>query len=148
MTSTGPRVLKGHGTENDFVVLPDPDGTVWAGDRLDPATVRRLCERRAGLGPCGLPSPYRSVLRSAVEVPQKVSERSRAPAVTEASTRPWSDSSRCPSPTYACQSTLTVSATLSRSQGSSALNSSTETQASPYRSVSRRVVPRARRLLA
>ena len=43
-------MLKGHGTENDFVVLPDPDGTVWAGDRLDAATVRRLCERRAGIG--------------------------------------------------------------------------------------------------
>ena len=27
---TGPRVLLGHGTENDFVVLPDPDGSVWA----------------------------------------------------------------------------------------------------------------------
>ncbi|CCG04529.1 diaminopimelate epimerase [Blastococcus saxobsidens] len=49
-----PRVLQGHGTENDFVVLPDPDGTVWAGDRLDAATVRRLCERRAGLGGDGV----------------------------------------------------------------------------------------------
>ena len=38
MTTTGPRVLKGHGTENDFVVLPDPDGTVWADDSLDAAT--------------------------------------------------------------------------------------------------------------
>jgi diaminopimelate epimerase len=49
-----PRVLVGHGTENDFVVLPDPDGTVWPGDRLDAATVRRLCERRAGLGGDGV----------------------------------------------------------------------------------------------
>ncbi|MGY2003967.1 diaminopimelate epimerase [Blastococcus sp. SYSU DS1024] len=53
MTSA-PRVLIGHGTENDFVVLPDPDGTVWAGDRLDAAMVRRLCERRAGLGGDGV----------------------------------------------------------------------------------------------
>ncbi|MGY1847856.1 diaminopimelate epimerase [Blastococcus sp. SYSU DS1021] len=53
MTSS-PRVLLGHGTENDFVVLPDPDGTVWAGDRLDAAMVRRLCERRAGLGGDGV----------------------------------------------------------------------------------------------
>ncbi|MGY1834537.1 diaminopimelate epimerase [Blastococcus sp. SYSU DS0510] len=53
MTSS-PRVLIGHGTENDFVVLPDPDGTVWAGDRLDAAMVRRLCERRAGLGGDGV----------------------------------------------------------------------------------------------
>jgi diaminopimelate epimerase len=61
VTSTGPRVLKGHGTENDFVVLPDPDGTVWAGDRLDAATVRRLCERRAGLGGDGVLRVVRSV---------------------------------------------------------------------------------------
>ena len=53
MTSS-PRVLIGHGTENDFVVLPDPDGTVWSGDRLDAATVRRLCNRRAGLGGDGV----------------------------------------------------------------------------------------------
>nr|WP_204262011.1 diaminopimelate epimerase [Blastococcus saxobsidens] len=44
----------GHGTENDFVVLPDPDGTVWAGGRLDAAVVRRLCDRRAGLGGDGV----------------------------------------------------------------------------------------------
>jgi diaminopimelate epimerase len=60
VTSTGPRVLKGHGTENDFVVLPDPDGTVWAGDRLDAAMVRRLCERRAGLGGDGVLRVVRS----------------------------------------------------------------------------------------
>ncbi len=53
MTAT-PRVLIGHGTENDFVVLPDPDGSVWAGDRLDGALVRRLCDRRAGLGGDGV----------------------------------------------------------------------------------------------
>ncbi|MCF6733609.1 diaminopimelate epimerase [Blastococcus sp. KM273129] len=52
--SSSPRVLIGHGTENDFVVLPDPDGEVWAGDRLDAAMVRRLCERRAGLGGDGV----------------------------------------------------------------------------------------------
>jgi diaminopimelate epimerase len=48
------RVLKGHGTENDFVVLPDPDGVLWPEDRLDAALVRRLCERRAGLGGDGV----------------------------------------------------------------------------------------------
>ena len=48
------RVLKGHGTENDFVVLPDPDGAVWPEDRLTPDLVRRLCERRAGLGGDGV----------------------------------------------------------------------------------------------
>ncbi|SFD64459.1 diaminopimelate epimerase [Streptomyces aidingensis] len=42
--------LKGHGTENDFVILPDPLG----GLRLSAATVARLCDRRAGLGGDGL----------------------------------------------------------------------------------------------
>jgi diaminopimelate epimerase len=54
------RVLKGHGTENDFVVLPDPDGSVWPEDRLTPALVRRLCERRAGLGGDGVLRVVRS----------------------------------------------------------------------------------------
>jgi diaminopimelate epimerase len=53
-------VLVGHGTENDFVVLPDPDGTVWPEDRLDPAMVRRLCDRRAGLGGDGVLRVVRS----------------------------------------------------------------------------------------
>ena len=44
--------LKGHGTENDFVLLPDPDGTVHG--ELDPARVRALCERRAGIGGDGV----------------------------------------------------------------------------------------------
>jgi len=42
------RFVKGHGTENDFVVLPDLDG------ELDPDLVRRLCDRRAGLGADGV----------------------------------------------------------------------------------------------
>jgi diaminopimelate epimerase len=58
--TTAPRVLIGHGTENDFVVLPDPDGTVWPGDRLDAAMVRRLCDRRAGLGGDGVLRVVRS----------------------------------------------------------------------------------------
>jgi diaminopimelate epimerase len=55
------RVLKGHGTENDFVVLPDPDGARWPEDRLDAALVRRLCDRRAGLGGDGVLRLVRSV---------------------------------------------------------------------------------------
>ncbi len=43
---------KGHGTENDFVLLPDRDGDVH-GD-LDADLVRRLCDRRAGLGADGV----------------------------------------------------------------------------------------------
>ena len=62
MSSTaGDRVLIGHGTENDFVVLPDPDGTVWPESRLDAAMVRRLCERRSGLGGDGVLRVVRSV---------------------------------------------------------------------------------------
>ena len=53
-SETGPRVLLGHGTENDFVVLPDPDGHVWPESRLDAAMVQRLCDRRAGLGGDGV----------------------------------------------------------------------------------------------
>ena len=55
-----PRVLLGHGTENDFVVLPDPDGTVWPEGRLDAAMVRRLCDRCAGLGGDGVLRVVRS----------------------------------------------------------------------------------------
>lgn len=46
------RFLKGHGTENDFVLLPDPDGTVH-GD-LSAERVRALCDRRAGIGGDGV----------------------------------------------------------------------------------------------
>jgi len=46
------RFLKGHGTENDFVLLPDPDGSVH-GD-LTPGLVRALCDRRAGIGGDGV----------------------------------------------------------------------------------------------
>lgn len=43
---------KGHGTENDFVLLPDPAGTVHG--RLSAATVAALCDRRAGIGGDGV----------------------------------------------------------------------------------------------
>ncbi|NLU73770.1 diaminopimelate epimerase [Streptomyces sp. HNM0575] len=48
--------LKGHGTENDFVILPDPDGLL----ELTPQTVARLCDRRAGIGGDGLLRVVRS----------------------------------------------------------------------------------------
>jgi diaminopimelate epimerase len=44
--------LKGHGTENDFVLLPDHDGRVHG--ELDPARVAALCDRGAGLGGDGV----------------------------------------------------------------------------------------------
>ncbi|MGX7679905.1 diaminopimelate epimerase [Jatrophihabitans sp. DSM 45814] len=42
--------IKGHGTENDFVILPDLDAVV----SLSPALVRALCDRRAGIGGDGV----------------------------------------------------------------------------------------------
>lgn len=44
------RFLKGHGTENDFVILPDPDGEL----ELPPSLVARICDRRAGVGADGV----------------------------------------------------------------------------------------------
>jgi diaminopimelate epimerase len=51
-------LVKGHGTENDFLVLPDFDGA--AGASLTPALVRALCDRRAGLGADGILRVVRS----------------------------------------------------------------------------------------
>jgi diaminopimelate epimerase len=45
--------VKGHGTENDFVVLPDPDGEIDL-DVDDGALVRALCHRRRGIGADGV----------------------------------------------------------------------------------------------
>ncbi len=50
--------LKGHGTENDFVLLPDHDGRLH-GD-LSPERVRALCDRRAGIGADGVLRVVRS----------------------------------------------------------------------------------------
>lgn len=44
------RFAKGHGTENDFVILPDPEGEL----QLTKETVRLLCDRRAGIGGDGI----------------------------------------------------------------------------------------------
>ncbi|MGB9372799.1 MAG: diaminopimelate epimerase [Jiangellales bacterium] len=45
--------VKGHGTGNDFVLLPDHDGARY-GERVDPALVRALCDRRHGIGADGV----------------------------------------------------------------------------------------------
>ncbi|MBM7776366.1 diaminopimelate epimerase [Actinokineospora baliensis] len=42
--------LKGHGTENDFVLLPDPDGDL----DLTASRVQALCDRQRGLGADGV----------------------------------------------------------------------------------------------
>lgn len=57
MASTEPYpFLKGHGTENDFVLLPDLDGSVHGGlsDAEMAARVAALCDRRAGIGGDGV----------------------------------------------------------------------------------------------
>ncbi|MCW2632666.1 MAG: diaminopimelate epimerase [Pseudonocardia sp.] len=56
------RFAKGHGTENDFVLLLDADGRL----DLTPERVRALCERRGGLGADGV---LRVVRASAVGEP-------------------------------------------------------------------------------
>ncbi len=49
-SETSLRFVKGHGTENDFLVLPDPDDSL----DLSVPLVRRLCDRRAGVGGDGI----------------------------------------------------------------------------------------------
>jgi diaminopimelate epimerase len=44
------RVLKGHGTGNDFVIVPDLEGAI----DLTPELVRALCDRRTGVGADGV----------------------------------------------------------------------------------------------
>jgi diaminopimelate epimerase len=44
------RFAKGHGTGNDFIVLPDADDRL----ALSPELVRRLCDRRTGIGADGV----------------------------------------------------------------------------------------------
>jgi diaminopimelate epimerase len=49
--------LKGHGTENDFVIVPDPDNVI----DLPAAAAAKLCDRRAGIGGDGLLHVVRSM---------------------------------------------------------------------------------------
>ncbi|MGH3794430.1 MAG: diaminopimelate epimerase [Pseudonocardiaceae bacterium] len=46
----GIEFVKGHGTGNDFVLLPDPTGEL----ELTPSRVRALCDRHCGLGADGV----------------------------------------------------------------------------------------------
>jgi diaminopimelate epimerase len=50
------RVVKGHGTENDFVIVPDFDAAL----ELTPELVRALCDRHAGIGADGVLRVVRS----------------------------------------------------------------------------------------
>ena len=50
MRSAHVQFAKGHGTENDFVILPDPENKLG----LTAALTARLCDRRAGIGADGV----------------------------------------------------------------------------------------------
>ncbi|MGW0365146.1 diaminopimelate epimerase [Streptomyces sp. NPDC002990] len=56
MTQSTLSFLKGHGTENDFVIVPDPDNAV----DLPASAVAKLCDRRAGIGADGVLHVVRS----------------------------------------------------------------------------------------
>ncbi|MCM2511684.1 diaminopimelate epimerase [Streptomyces griseoincarnatus] len=58
--STRIAFLKGHGTENDFVIVPDPENAL----ELSAAAVAALCDRRAGIGGDGLLHVVRSATHS------------------------------------------------------------------------------------
>ena len=63
--------VKGHGTENDFVLVPDANGR----HELTPEQVARLCDRHAGIGADGV---IRVVRTDATEDPAAVSARGQA----------------------------------------------------------------------
>lgn len=67
MCAAGVSFAKGHGTENDFVVLPDLSGAL----DLRPPVVSALCDRRRGLGADGV----LRVLRAGVAVGAGVLDR-------------------------------------------------------------------------
>ncbi len=63
--------VKGHGTENDFIIIPDANGVIDLSD----SRVRALCDRRAGLGADGV---IRVVRTDACEDPAAVAARDEA----------------------------------------------------------------------
>jgi diaminopimelate epimerase len=63
--------LKGHGTENDFVLIPDANGK----HELTAEQVARLCDRRAGIGADGV---IRVVRTDATDDPAAVASRGDA----------------------------------------------------------------------
>jgi diaminopimelate epimerase len=63
--------VKGHGTENDFVLVPDADGR----HELSAEQVARLCDRRAGIGGDGV---IRVVRTDATDDPAAVAARGQA----------------------------------------------------------------------
>ena len=61
---------KGHGTQNDFVLLPDSDARV----ALTPAAVAALCDRRRGLGADGVLRVTRAAAAQAAGVFERLPE--------------------------------------------------------------------------
>ncbi|MEZ2121129.1 diaminopimelate epimerase [Corynebacterium sp. CCM 9203] len=61
---------KGHGTGNDFIILPDPDVRV----DLTPELIRALCDRRRGIGADGVLRVARAGTLTAAGVLQSLSE--------------------------------------------------------------------------
>jgi diaminopimelate epimerase len=57
--------VKGHGTRNDFLLLPDLDGAIHG--ELAPSVVVALCDRRSGVGADGVLRVLRSAGRPAHE---------------------------------------------------------------------------------
>jgi len=65
------RFAKGHGTENDFVILVDPDGD----QGLSPGLAARLCDRRAGIGADGVLRAVRATAQpGGAEIPSAGTE--------------------------------------------------------------------------
>ena len=60
------RFAKGHGTGNDFVILPDPDGRL----DLSPQLVARICDRRTGVGADGILRVVRSKAAAGTAAPE------------------------------------------------------------------------------
>jgi len=63
------RFTKGHGTENDFVILDDPDGAL----DLEPQDVVALTDRRAGIGGDGVIRAVRT-RAAGIDAPEDVPE--------------------------------------------------------------------------
>jgi len=75
------RFAKGHGTENDFVVLVDP-----AGDQgLSPGLAAWLCDRRAGIGADGVLRAVRTAARAGGSGPGPAGSGSDAAAAPNGS---------------------------------------------------------------
>jgi len=69
------RFVKGHGTRNDFVVLPDLDDEL----RLTDDDVRAICDRRSGIGADGI----LRVVRGSAEAPWFMDYRNADGSVAE-----------------------------------------------------------------